>query len=106
MFESLSTKLQGIFKKLSGQGHLTESNIGGALKEIRLALLEADVHFKVARDFLDRVRERALGKEVLQSLTPSQVLVKIVQDELTAMMGGAGSRHLAYASLPPTVILL
>jgi signal recognition particle subunit SRP54 len=106
MFESLTTKLQGLFKNLSGQGHLTESNIEGALKEIRLALLEADVHFKVAKDFLERVRVKALGQEVLQSLTPAQVLAKIVQDELTELMGGAGSRHLAVASLPPTVILM
>src|SRR4029079_8983932 len=104
--ESLTVKLQQVFKNLSGQGHLTEANIESALKEIRLALLEADVHFKVARDFLEKVRVKALGQEVLQSLSPSQVLVKIVQDELTALMGGAGSRSLAFASLPPTVILM
>jgi signal recognition particle subunit SRP54 len=106
MFEALSKRLQGAFHKLSGQGKISESNVDAALKEIRLALLEADVHFKVVKDLLDRVRERALGAEVAQSLTPEQVLAKLVQDELAAMMGGAGPRHLAWASLPPTVILL
>jgi signal recognition particle subunit SRP54 len=106
MFESLSKRLQGAFHKLSGQATITESNVDAALKEVRLALLEADVHFKVVKDLLEKVRERALGAEVAQSLTPEQVLAKLVQDELAAMMGGAGPRHLAWASLPPTVILL
>ncbi len=106
MFESLSKRLQQAFHKLSGQAKIDESNIDEALKEVRLALLEADVHFKVVKDLLARVRERALGAEVALSLTPSQVLAKLVQDELAAMMGGAGPRHLAWASLPPTVILL
>ena len=106
MFESLSKRLQQAFHKLSGQAKISESNIDDALKEVRLALLEADVHFKVVKDLLARVRERALGAEVALSLTPEQVLAKLVQDELAAMMGGAGPRHLAWASLPPTVILL
>jgi signal recognition particle subunit SRP54 len=106
MFESLSKRLQGAFHRLSGQASISEGNIDDALKEVRLALLEADVHFKVVKDLLARVRERALGAEVALSLTPSQVLAKLVQDELAAMMGGAGPRHLAWASLPPTVILL
>ena len=106
MFESLSKRLQEAFKKLSGQAKIDENNVDAALKEIRLALLEADVHFKVVKDLLARVREKALGAEVALSLTPAQVLAKLVEDELSAMMGGAGPRHLAYASLPPTVILL
>jgi len=106
MFESLSNRLQLAFKKLAGQAKIDEKNVDEALKEIRLALLEADVHFKVVKDLLARVRERALGAEVALSLTPGQVLAKLVEDELAAMMGGAGPRHLAYASLPPTVILL
>ena len=106
MFESLSQRLQGVFHKLSGQATISESNVDAALKEIRLALLEADVHFKVVKDLLDKVRQRALGAEVALSLRPEQVLAKLVQDELAAMMGGAGPRHLAWASLPPTVILL
>ena len=106
MFESLSKRLQGAFHKLSGQAKISESNVDAALKEVRLALLEADVHFKVVKDLLDKVRERALGAEVALSLTPDQVLAMLVQDELAAMMGGAGPRHLAWASLPPTVILL
>jgi signal recognition particle subunit SRP54 len=106
MFESLSKRIQGALHKLSGQAKISESNVDEALKEIRLALLEADVHFKVVKDLLERVRARALGAEVAQSLTPENVLAKLVQDELAAMMGGAGPRHLAWASLPPTVILL
>jgi signal recognition particle subunit SRP54 len=106
MFESLSKRIQGALHKLSGQAKISESNVDDALKEIRLALLEADVHFKVVKELLERVRARALGAEVAQSLTPEHVLAKLVQDELAAMMGGAGPRHLAWASLPPTVILL
>jgi signal recognition particle subunit SRP54 len=106
VFDALSEKLQGVFKKLSGQGHLSQSNIEEALKSVRLSLLEADVHFKVVKDFLDKVGEKALGEEVLKSLSPSQVFVKIVHDELVELMGGAGRRALAHASLPPTVILM
>jgi signal recognition particle subunit SRP54 len=106
MFESLGEKLQGVFKRLSGQGHLTEANIEQALREVRMALLEADVAYSVVKDLLDKVRVKALGQEVLGSLSPGQVLVKVVHDELEALMGGAGSAHLAHASLPPTVILM
>jgi signal recognition particle subunit SRP54 len=106
MFEALSARLQGVFKKLSGQARIDENNVDAALKEIRLALLEADVHFKVVKDLLEKVKARALGADVPLNLTPAQVLAKLVEDELAAMMGGAGPRHLAYASLPPTVILL
>lgn len=105
MFQALSDRLNGIFKKLRGYGRLTEENIAEALREVRLALLEADVNFKVARSFLERVRERAIGREVLDSLTPGQQVVKVVHEELTALMGGAAS-PLRSAGQPPTVVML
>lgn len=105
MFESLSEKLNGIFSHLRGRGKLTEANIKEATREIRLALLEADVNFQVVKDFVQRVREQALGQDVMRSLTPGQQVVKIVRDELTALMG---SQHasLTMASQPPTTFLL
>ena len=105
MFESLSAKLDGIFSQLRGRGKLTETNIKDATREIRLALLEADVNFQVVKDFVQRVREQALGQEVMRSLTPGQQVVKIVRDELTTLMG---SQHvpLTMASQPPTTFLL
>jgi signal recognition particle subunit SRP54 len=105
VFESLTAKLDGIFSRLRGRGKLTEANIQEAMREIRLALLEADVNFQVVRDFVQRVREQALGQEVMRSLTPGQQVVKIVRDELTALMGDT-HRPLTMASRPPTVILL
>ena len=90
MFENLSSKLEAVFKKLRGHGKLTEENIQEALKEVRIALLEADVHFKVVKDFIQSVQQRAIGQEVMASLTPAQQLIKIVQEELTSLMGGAG----------------
>ena len=105
MFESLTAKLDGIFSRLRGRGKLTEANIQEAMREIRLALLEADVNFQVVRDFVQRVREQALGQEVMRSLTPGQQVVKIVRDELTTLMGDT-HRPLTIASRPPTVILL
>jgi len=105
MFQALSDRLNGIFRKLRGYGRLTEDNIAEALREVRLALLEADVNFKVVRSFLERVRERAIGRDVLESLTPGQQVVKVVHEELTALMGGAAS-HLRSAGQPPTVIML
>ena len=89
MFDTISEKLESIFKKLKGRGLINEDHIDAALKEVRLALLEADVNFKVVKDFVQRVREKALGREVLESLTPGQQVVKIVHDELSALMGGA-----------------
>src|SRR5437879_6399930 len=88
MFDSLSDKLQSIFKNLRGYGKLTEKNVGDALREVRVALLEADVNYKVARDFIERTKQRALGQEVLSSVTPGQQIVKVVHDELMALMGG------------------
>ena len=105
MFDNLSQRLTAIFDRLTGFGRLTEENIQEALREVRLALLEADVNFKVVKVFVDRVREKAIGQDVLQSLTPGQQVVKIVRDELVDLLGGAGHR-LAMAGNPPTVIML
>ena len=88
MFENLSTKLDSIFKKLRGHGKLTEQNVQEALKEVRIALLEADVNFKVVKDFIQQVQGRAIGQEVMASLTPAQQLIKIVKEEMTSLMGG------------------
>src|SRR4030067_735828 len=88
MFENLSAKLDSIFKKLRGHGKLTEENIQEALKEVRIALLEADVNFNVVKDFIQQVQGRAVGQEVMDSLTPAQQLIKIVKEEMTSLMGG------------------
>src|SRR5439155_1141021 len=105
MLDSLSTRLQSIFDRLGGRGRLTEENIQEALREVRVALLEADVNFKVVRAFIDRVREKAVGQDVLRSLTPAQHVVKVVHDELVELLGGSGHR-LTPAPHPPTVIML
>src|SRR2546430_5236124 len=105
MFDTLSTRLQSVFDKLGGHGRLTEDNIQAALREVRIALLEADVNFKVVRTFIERVRTKAVGHEVLTSLTPAHQVVKIVHDELVELLGGSGHR-LAAAPHPPTVIML
>lgn len=105
MFASLSSKLEQVFKKLRGHGRLSESNIAEALREVRLALLEADVHFRVVKSFLERVKERAVGRDVLSSLTPGQQVIKVVHEELTALMG-AKAVQLSLASVPPTAIML
>ena len=105
MFDSLSDRLQGVLGDLRKRGTLDEEAISRAMREIRLALLEADVNFKVVKDFVDQVRERAHGQDVLKSLTPGQQVVKIVHEELTALMG-AGASGLAFAGRAPTVILL
>src|SRR5579862_9486539 len=88
MFSQLSDKLQDIFKDLRGHGIISEQNVNDAMREVRLALLEADVHYQVAKDFIARVKEKALGQEVLRSVTPGQQIVKIFHDELTALLGG------------------
>src|ERR1041385_7700515 len=105
MFETLSDKLQRVFKNLRGEGRLSEQHIEEALKEIRIALLEADVNFKVVKQFTDTVRTKALGQEVLQSLSPGQQVVKIVRDELVEILGGENVR-VNFASQPPTLIML
>ena len=105
MFEVLSERLGSVFKRLGSKGRLTEKDVDDALREVRLALLEADVNFKVVKDFIARLRERSLGSEVLESLTPSQQVIKVVNEELTIILGGAPS-HLAQAPRPPTVMML
>jgi len=105
MFESLSDKLEGIFKKLKGRGILNEENINASLKEIRMALLEADVNFKVAKDFIEDVRVRAIGKDVLESITPGQQIVKIVHERLVELMGGV-SANIKFGARIPSVIML
>ena len=91
-FEGLSEKLQGVFKKLKGKGILTESDIDEAMREVKLALLEADVNFKVVKDFVKEVKEKSLGKEVLESLTPAQQVIKIVNDKLVEILGGTATK--------------
>ena len=105
MLDSLGSRLQAIFDKLGGRGRLSEENIQEALREVRVALLEADVNFKVVRAFIDRVKEKAVGQDVLTSLTPAQQVVKVVHTELVELLGGSGHR-LAMASHPPTIIML
>jgi signal recognition particle subunit SRP54 len=105
LFESLSDKLQTAFDGLKRQGRLTEKDVERAAREIRLALLEADVNFKVVKQFVDTVKERALGAEVLSSLTPAQQFIKIVNEELTVLMGSASTK-LTFSPRPPTVIMM
>ncbi len=105
MFESLSEKLNTVFNRLSGKGRLTEKDVDDGLREVRLALLEADVNFRVARDFVQKVRERAVGSQTLESLSPGQQIVKIVNEELIAILGGESSR-LAGSDSPPSVLML
>ena len=104
-FEGLTEKLNGVFKRLRGKGRLSESDVKEAMREIRLALLEADVSYKVVKDFVKKVSERAVGSDVLESLTPAQMIVKIVNEELTALMGGENQR-LTLSSNPPSVIMM
>ncbi len=104
-FESLSDKLTQVFKKLRGKGKLTEADIKAAMREVRMALLDADVNYKVAKEFIASVTEKAMGQEVMESLTPAQQVIKIVNEELTALMGGETARvHIK--SKPPTVIMM
>src|SRR5512146_2034021 len=105
MFENLSEKLQRAFKNLRGQGTLTEENMNEALREIRMALLEADVNFKVVKELIDHIREKALGQEVMTSLSPAEQVVKIVRDELIAILG-TDTAKVKFASQPPSVILM
>jgi signal recognition particle subunit SRP54 len=105
LFDSLSDRLQDIFAKLRGHGRLSEAQVDAALREVRLALLEADVNFRVVKDFVGRVRERAVGEEVTRSLTPAQQVIKIVHEELVTTLGGH-DEPLVFAARPPTVVLL
>ena len=105
MFESLSDRLSGIFDKLTRRGALTDSDVSEAMREVRRALLEADVALEVVREFTDKVKEKAVGQEVVKSVTPGQMVVKIVHDELVAMLG-SDSQPLDIAALPPVPILM
>lgn len=104
-FEGLSEKLNSVFKKLKSRGKLSEKDVKEAMREVKLALLEADVSYKVVKDFVSKVSERAVGEEVLNSLTPAQQVIKIVNDELCSLMGNSNSR-INFASKPPTVIMM
>jgi signal recognition particle subunit SRP54 len=104
-FEGLTDKLQSAFKKLSGRGKLSEQDVKAAMREVRLALLEADVNFNVVKDFIKRVTDRAVGQEILSSLTPGQQVVKIVNEELAQLMGGVNAK-LTYSPAPPTIYML
>jgi signal recognition particle subunit SRP54 len=105
MFAGLAERLQETFKKLRGKGRLTEADVNEALREVRMALLEADVNFKVVKDFIARIKERAVGQELLASLNPAQHVIKIVHDELTTLMGGSNTK-INMAPKPPTVIMM
>src|SRR6266550_86223 len=105
MFDNLSDKLQRVFKNLRGEGKLSAENMEAALKEIRLALLEADVHFKVAKQFIEAVKEKAMGQEVLTSFSPTQQVVKIVRDEMVKMLGQHQAR-LRDANEPPSIYMI
>ncbi|MBQ3668374.1 MAG: signal recognition particle protein [Clostridia bacterium] len=104
-FESLSEKIQGAFKKLTGRGKLSESDVKEAMREVRMALLEADVNYAIVKDFVKKVSERAVGSEILQSLTPAQQVIKIVNEELTALMGGQNVK-LSRSSSVPTIYMM
>lgn len=105
MFEDLSQKLESIFKRLRGQGKISETNIAETLREVRRVLLDADVHYKVARQFVEDVQKRAIGKDVIQSITPGQLIVKIIYDELVKLLG-TSRVEIAFSSMPPTAIMV
>ncbi len=105
MFEDLSLKLEGVFKKLRGQGKISEANVAETLREIRRVLLDADVNYKVAKQFIDDVQQKALGQEVLTSITPGQLIIKIIHDELVKLLGEK-SANLTFSQMPPSVILV
>src|SRR3990172_8898680 len=105
MFEDLTQKLELVFKKLRGQGKISEGNISESLREVRRVLLDADVNYRVVKDFIEGVRLKAVGQEVLTSLTPVQLIIKIIPDELVSFMGSAAA-PLKGAAMPPTVIMI
>ena len=105
-FEGLTEKLSAAFKKLRGKGRLSESDVKEAMREIRLALLEADVSYKVVKDFIKKTTERAVGADVLESLTPAQMIVKIVNEELTNLMGGNEPKYLRLKNKSQTVLMM
>src|SRR5688572_7718696 len=105
MFDSLSNKLQSVFKNLRGLGKISEENISESLREVRMALLDADVNFKVARDFIERVKIKALGAEVIQSIHPGQQIIKIIHDELVDLLG-SGNVGLELSSQPSAILMV
>jgi len=106
MFQNLSDRLQAIFSGLTGKGRLTEDDVDAAMREIRMALLEADVNYKVVKEFVAKIRERAVGSDVMKSLTPGQQVIKIVLDELTDLLGGSGSQLVLSGRVPNIVMLV
>ena len=104
-FEGLSSRLQAITRKLGGKARITESDLKEVMREVKLALLEADVNFKIVKEFVNTVQEKALGQDVLKSLTPGQQVIKIVRDEMTELLGGTLSK-INFTPNPPTVIML
>src|SRR6201988_2884225 len=105
MFDSLSSKLQNAFKNLRGLGKISESNVGDSLREVRLALLDADVNFKVARDFIERIKTKSLGQEVIESVHPGQQIIKIIHDELVELLGSTNA-GLNLAGNPASVLMV
>src|SRR5512136_711934 len=105
MFDSLSGKLQNAFRNLRGLGKISEANVGDALREVRLALLEADVNFKVARDFIERVKTKSLGQEVIQSIQPGQQIIKVIHDELVELLGSENA-GLQFKRSPGNIMLV
>jgi signal recognition particle subunit SRP54 len=105
MLEGLQEKFQEVFRRLRGEGRITEEHLAAALKELRLALLEADVHFRVVKDFLGRVEKKALGEKVLETLSPAQQVIAIVRDELVATLGGEDAQELRVTGTPAVVLL-
>ncbi|NLV64203.1 MAG: signal recognition particle protein, partial [Clostridiaceae bacterium] len=105
VFEGLSEKLQSVIKKIRGAGRVTEKDVKAMMREVKLALLEADVNFKVVKDFIAKVSERAVGQDVLDSLTPGQQVVKIVHEELISLMGGK-TENISFSSAPPSVYMM
>lgn len=104
-FESLSSRLQQITRKLGGKARITEADLKEVLREVKLALLEADVNYKIVKDFISAIEEKALGQDVLKSLTPGQQVIKIVRDEMTELLGGTLSK-INFTPNPPTIIML
>jgi signal recognition particle subunit SRP54 len=105
MFEELSQKLEGVFKELRGQGKISEENVAETLREVRRVLLDADVNYQVAKQFIDDVQQKAIGAEVLTSITPGQLIVKIIHDELVKLLGER-SVNVTFSPMPPTIIMV
>ena len=106
MFDNLSDRLQAIFSNLTGKGRLTEADVDAAMREIRMALLEADVNYKVVKDFVAAIREKAIGADVMKSLTPGQMVIKIVLDQLTDLLGSTNSRLVLSGRIPNVIMLV